>query len=93
VSAIATTGLYFTGHLTGDLYTLASRSQSGFVQVVGKAVYYALPNLERVNFRPQATYAVPVDAGTFLSGVGYSVAWAAVLIALATVIFERRDFR
>ncbi|RKH71423.1 ABC transporter permease [Corallococcus aberystwythensis] len=93
VSAIATTGMYFTGHLTNDLYAIASRSESAFVQVVGKTLYYVLPNLERVNFRPQATYALPVEASTFLSGAAYSVAWAGVLIALATVIFERRDFR
>nr|WP_216617982.1 ABC transporter permease [Corallococcus carmarthensis] len=93
VSAIATTGMYFTGHLTGELYTLTSRSESDVVRGVGKTVYYLLPNLERVNFRPQATYALPVDAATFLSGVGYSLAWTAVLTALAITIFERRDFR
>ncbi|RKH38886.1 ABC transporter permease [Corallococcus llansteffanensis] len=93
VSAIATTGMYFTGHLTGDLYQLASRSESVAMRAVGKAIYYLLPNLERVNFRPQATYALPVDASTFLSGVGYSLAWTLVLTTLAIFIFERRDFR
>ncbi|GMT97149.1 hypothetical protein KH5H1_12680 [Corallococcus caeni] len=93
VSAIATTGMYFTGHLTGDLYTLANRSESGAVQAIGKTLYYLLPNLERVNFRPQATYALQVDASTFFSGVGYSLAWTLVLITLAITIFERRDFR
>jgi Cu-processing system permease protein len=93
VSAIATTGMYFTGHLTGELYAITHRSDSALVRGVGKAVYYLLPNLERVNFRPQATYALPVDAATFFSGVGYSLAWTAVLIALAITIFERRDFR
>lgn len=93
VSAIATTGLYFAGHLAGDLYTIASRSESGAIRALGQGLYYLLPNLERVNFRPQATYALAVDAGTFLSGIGYSLAWAAVFTALAIFIFERRDFR
>ncbi|MGE6760682.1 ABC transporter permease [Corallococcus interemptor] len=93
VSAIATTGMYFTGHLTGDLYSIASRSESVLVRGIGKTLYYALPNLERVNFRPQATYALPVDTATFFSGVGYSLAWTLVLTTLAIVIFERRDFR
>lgn len=93
VSAIATTGMYFTGHLTGDLYAIANRSESSVMRGVGKAIYYLLPNLERVNFRPQATYGLAVDASTFLSGAGYSVAWALVLTLLAISIFERRDFR
>ncbi len=93
VPAFPTTGLYFAGHLAGDLYTIASRSESSAVQAVGKAVYYLLPNLERVNFRPQATYALAVDLGSFLSGTGYTLAWAAVFTAMAIFIFERRDFR
>jgi ABC-type transport system involved in multi-copper enzyme maturation permease subunit len=93
VSAIATTGLYFAGHLAGDLYTIASRSESGAIRALGQGVYYLLPNLERVNFRPHATYALAVEPGAILSGVGYSLGWAAVFTALAIFIFERRDFR
>lgn len=93
VSAIATTGLYFAGHLAGDLYAIATRSESSAIQAMGRGLYYMLPNLERVNFRTQATYALPVDMSTFLSGAAYSLAWAAVFTALAIFIFERRDFR
>ncbi len=93
VSAIATTGLYLAGHLAADLHTLSSRSESGLVRTVGRGLYYLLPNLERVNFRPQATYALPVDMSAFFTGLGYATAWAAVLTALAIFVFERRDFR
>jgi Cu-processing system permease protein len=93
VSAIATTGLYFAGHLAPDLYTLSSRAESAAVRVVGRALYYALPNLERVNFRPQATYALAVTPGELFGGVGYCMGWAALLCALAIFVFERRDFR
>jgi Cu-processing system permease protein len=93
VSAIATTGLYLAGHLAGDLHSISSRSESSVVRVVGRGLYYLLPNLERVNFRPQATYALPVEMPAFFSGIGYATAWAAVLTALAIFVFDRRDFR
>ncbi|QSQ13523.1 ABC transporter permease [Myxococcus landrumensis] len=93
VSAIATTGIYFAGHLANDLYDIANRLEAGSVKTFATALYYLLPNLERVNFRPHATYALPVDAATFFSGAGYALGWAAVFTAVAIFIFERRDFR
>jgi len=93
VSAIATTGIYFAGHLANDLFDIARRLDDGAVKSFATALYYMLPNLERMNFRPQATYALPVDVSTFFSGVGYGLGWAALFTAAAIFIFERRDFR
>ncbi|MCE9667369.1 ABC transporter permease [Myxococcus stipitatus] len=93
VSAVCTTGLYFAGHLAGDLLDIAKRAESGLVQVLTKGLYYLLPNLERMNFRSHAAYALPVDAGTFASSAAYAVAWAMVFTAISLFIFERRDFR
>lgn len=93
VSALATSGLFFAGHLSGDIYALAHRSPSAGMKLLGEAVYYLLPNLERVNFRPLATYGLPVPPSAALSGIAYSVLYSVVLCVLATLIFERRDFR
>ncbi|MBF5044737.1 ABC transporter permease subunit [Aggregicoccus sp. 17bor-14] len=93
VSAIATVGLYFAGHLSGDIYLFAQRSESALLRGMGKAIYYVLPNLERMNFRPLAAYGADVPLGTALSGIGYGVAYSALLCVLAIAIFNRRDFR
>ncbi|MHA7633273.1 ABC transporter permease [Corallococcus sp. M7] len=93
VSSICTTGVYFAGHLAGDLYEITSYSESQFIRWLGRIAYYMLPNLERMNFKPHATYELPVSATSLLSAVGYGAAWAAVFTALAMFIFERRDFR
>jgi Cu-processing system permease protein len=93
VSAVATTGLYFAGHLSGDIYQLAARSESGALRVLGKGIYYLLPNLDRINFRPLATYNVPIEASAVVGSIAYGVAYAAVLSTLAALIFSRRDFR
>ncbi len=93
VSAIATTGLYFAGHLSADIYNLASRSKTGAVQLLGKVVYYVLPDLERLNFRSLATYQITVPGEMFLGSIAYGMAYAVVLCILACIIFSRRDFR
>jgi len=92
-SGTVTLALYLAGHLSADIYRLASRSDSTGVKVLGKAVYYLLPNLERLNFRGQAAYGVEVSASALLGGVGYAVGYSVVLLALGVLVFSRRDFK
>lgn len=93
VSATVTIGGYFAGHLSGDLYKLANKPDAGLLGPLGKAAYYALPNLEKVNFRLQATYEIPTAFKDLLAPAAYSMAYAAVMLVLAVILFERRDFK
>lgn len=93
VSAVVTTGVYFAGHLSADIYNLASRSDSTAIQWVGKGTYYVLPNLARLNFRPQASYDVVTPAMDIVQSAAYGVGYAGVMVALAVFIFSRRDFK
>lgn len=93
VSAVVTVGVYFAGHLSGDIYTVASRSKNAVVSAFGKAVYYVVPNLERMNFRPMAAYQLHVPLKMLLAGAGYALGYSAVLCVIATTLFDRRDFR
>lgn len=93
VSAFVTVSIYFAGHLSSDIYTLASKSKSGAVQVLGKAVYYVLPDLSRFNYRPHATYYASLTPSELLSAATYGMAFTGVLVALAVILFNRRDFR
>jgi len=94
VSAVVTTGVYFAGHLSRDIYTLSTRAKTPpLMSFFGKAVYYVLPNLERLNFRPRASYNLPSQLSELLGAAGYAVAYSALMIAIAVVIFGRRDFK
>jgi Cu-processing system permease protein len=92
-SAFVTVSLFFVGHLSGDIYTLARRSKNEALQVLGKVLYYFLPNLERLNLRTQASYAVAVPAKVWMMSGVYALAYAGVLVWLAILLFRRRDFR
>jgi Cu-processing system permease protein len=101
VSAVVTTGVYFAGHLSGDIYVLASRSKNVALQLLGKVAYYALPNLGRFNYRAHASYGTPLNLTNeappeltkLIESIGYGFAYSGVLIVLAVVIFNRRDFK
>ncbi len=52
-----------------------------------------LPDLSRFNYRPHATFYAQVVPGELVSAALYGVAYTGVLVALAVVLFQRRDFR
>jgi Cu-processing system permease protein len=92
-SAFVTVSMFFVGHLSGDIYALARRSKNEALQVLGKFVYYVLPNLERLNLRGQASYGILVPSKIWLASCAYALAYSAVLVWLAILLFRRRDFR
>jgi Cu-processing system permease protein len=93
VSATVTVGAYFAGHLGGDIYELSRKAEGPLLQWVGKAVYYALPNLSRLNYRVQATYEIPTPLGDLVPHMLYAVGYSTIMIVLASFLFSRRDFK
>ncbi|MFY0580354.1 ABC transporter permease [Cystobacter fuscus] len=93
VSAFVTVSIYVAGNLSSDIYALARKSKSDALQALGEAVYYVLPNLSRFNYRPQASYAASISSSQLLSDMAYGAAYTAVLVSLAVLLFNRRDFR
>jgi Cu-processing system permease protein len=92
-ATFVTVSLFFVGHLSGDIYTIARRSKNEALQVLGKVLYYVLPNLERLNLRAQASYGVVVPSKVWGTSIVYALAYAGVLVWLAVLVFRRRDFR
>ena len=92
-SAFVTVSMFFVGHLSGDIYQLAQRSKNVALKMLGTTLYYVLPNLERFNLRGQASYGIVVPARELLSSAVYGLAYSAILIWLAALVFGRRDFR
>ena len=94
VSAVVTTGIYFAGHLSADVYHLANKAGNPLlIKAVGKFVYYILPNLEMLNFRPAAGYQIAVPAGEVIRSAAYGLGYATAMTGLAILIFSRRDFK
>lgn len=93
VTAIITTGLFFIGHLSTDLYRYASKAEAMLGKVIGLTLYYALPNLERLDFKQRATYAEPTTLGELALATAYTLGYSVVMVVLAAALFEKRDFK
>jgi len=92
LSATFTLAIFIIGHLATDLKALSDKLQNGLPTLILRGLYYLLPNLEFFNIRGESVHGVTVSASYLMTAIGYGCAYAAVMIALACVIFQRRDF-
>lgn len=91
-SAIFTLALYVIGHLTPDLKAFGEK-MGGLEKTILEGMYYVLPNLDRFNLKGHVTHQLDVPAGDLLVIGLYGMAYTAFLLTVASVIFQRRDFR
>jgi ABC-type transport system involved in multi-copper enzyme maturation permease subunit len=92
LSAIFTLAVYVIGHLTPDLKTFGQKMDAVGRNVL-EGLYYLLPNLERFDLKGHVTHNMPVPVQDFGLIVAYGLAYTTLLLMLAGVIFQRRDFR
>lgn len=93
VATVTTVGIYFVGHLAPDLYRMSNRTGNVALKWVGKAGYYLLPNLDRLDFKARATYAEATTLAELGGSAAYALGYACIAIMIACFIFERRDFK
>ncbi len=84
-------GIFLIGHWQDSLAFFARKNPDGPIAVVHWICRHFLPNLERVNWKDLVLYNQPVDALVKAQAAGYSLAWYAFCVALATWIFRRKD--
>lgn len=88
LAAIFTTSLAVAGHLTSEMRTMW---QSGGAWV-GKLIWYLVPNLSALSLNEAVVYQRPPPPATWLAAL-YAVLYAATALAVASIVFERRDLR
>lgn len=83
-------GVWIASATTDDLLRL-TKVAGGFAHEIAKLVYYALPSLSRFNFRDAVIYQQTVPLVDYLSAGVYGLCYSIALIALASVILNRRE--
>lgn len=93
LSATYTLAIYVIGHLTDDLRVLGSKLSNDPTKDLLDLLYYALPNLEYFNIKGQAVHGIVIEPLYLASALAYGIAYSIVVLGLACVIFQRRDFK
>jgi ABC-type transport system involved in multi-copper enzyme maturation permease subunit len=93
LSAALTFGLFIAGRFSADLRNFNQVVDSPAASALARGLYWALPNLAPFDVRSAVVHGDPVTAGYMALSAGYAALYIAALLAAATVIFSRRDFK
>jgi ABC-type transport system involved in multi-copper enzyme maturation permease subunit len=92
LSTIYTLSIFVIGHLTNDIKTFSERAGKPLLKFFGQAIYYLIPNLSNYSWLDSATYGEIMPAKTFLLTLLAGIFTAGFILALASLILDRKDF-
>jgi ABC-type transport system involved in multi-copper enzyme maturation permease subunit len=94
LAMLLTFAVYLMGHLSRDLLALGKLVPNQIFQQVTNALYLILPDLARLDWKNQSVYGMALMPSPLeLAGhAAYGLLYTALLLAIATLIFSRRQF-
>lgn len=87
-------GVYLMGNLSQDLLEFGRLSKNPAIEQLMRNLYLVLPDLSRLDLKNQAVYgfsALP-DPMTLVTNAAYGVVYTVLLLAIAIIVFSRREF-
>lgn len=92
LAAVSTLSIFFVGH-AGEIFRyIFMMNPSPSIQMISRAIYYVMPNLEKFNIRNDIIYGTTPSLSMVLIAVLYAVSYAALLLVITQYTFRRRDF-
>lgn len=93
LSALLTFFVFIIGHFSSDLKSLSTSMGSRGGRWLFGALYYLLPNLSNYSFITPAAHGQVPAAQIVTASVAYAFVYIAIILAAATLIFSRRNFK
>jgi ABC-type transport system involved in multi-copper enzyme maturation permease subunit len=93
LSALLTFFIFIIGHLSADLKSLSVSLGSTGARWLFTGLYYLLPNLANYSYITPTAHGRSPSAGFVASVAVYAVVYITVILAVATLVFSRRNFK
>lgn len=93
LAAVSTAAIYVAGHMVWALKMFQDKLSEGPATWIFDALYWALPNLDRLDVKSEAVHGMALQSGFLLSALAYGIAYAAAVLVLACIAFERKEFQ
>ncbi len=93
LSALLTFMVFIIGHFSADLKSLANSLGGSGARWLFTGLYYLLPNLSNYSFITPAAHGRAPSPGFVLASALYALVYITVILAGATLVFSRRNFK
>jgi ABC-type transport system involved in multi-copper enzyme maturation permease subunit len=92
LSSLFALGFYLIGHLSWGLELILKKMPPGAGRTFVRALYTVLPDLENFNFKTEVVHGLAIPPAIYLSSFLYGLCYTVFILALAVLVFRRRDF-
>jgi ABC-type transport system involved in multi-copper enzyme maturation permease subunit len=94
IATALTFAVYLMGNITQDLVALGKLSRNPGMERITQGLYLILPDLSRLDLKNDAVYGLQAlpDTITLITNAGYGLLYSFMLLAIAILIFLRREF-
>jgi ABC-type transport system involved in multi-copper enzyme maturation permease subunit len=93
LSALLTFFVFIIGHFSADLKSLASSMGSVGARWLFTGLYYLVPNLSNYSFITPAAHGRAPEPAFVLAAMLYALIYITVILAAATLVFSKRNFK
>jgi ABC-type transport system involved in multi-copper enzyme maturation permease subunit len=93
LSAIYTFCLFVIGNFSAGLRAFGGQTQSALLGTACSALYYALPNFANFNVISLVAHEQKIPGYLWVGNSFYALLYITILLGLAVLIFEEREFR
>ena len=93
LAGMFTVALWIIGHLLADIRAFGESSEVSLLRGVTEGLYWALPNLDRLDLKAEAAGDHPIETLRVALAVLYGALYSAGLLVASAWLFRRRDFR
>lgn len=93
LSALLTFLVFLIGHLSSSLRDLGVTLKSAAASFLLDAIYFLLPNLSLFSYRTEAALGISATGTAIGGAVLYALAYIAIVVTIAILIFTRRNFK
>ena len=90
LGSVMTFAVFVVGHVSEDIWLLTAHLRGG--GIVATVLYYLVPNLEWFNFKAEIVHDLAVSPAMVGWALVYGASYTAVVLLLACLWIERRDF-
>jgi ABC-type transport system involved in multi-copper enzyme maturation permease subunit len=92
LSSLFSLSFYLIGHFAWGLETLIKKIDSGVWRFLSQAIYTFLPDLQNFNFKTEVVYGLSIPSQAVVYSIFYGLFYTLFVLALATLIFRKRNF-
>ena len=93
LAGMFTLALWIMGHLLSDQRAFGGKSELAAVKAVTEALYWSLPNLDRLDLKADASAGNAIETARIVMGALYACLYSLGLMLASMLLFQRRDFR